>query len=70
MIVEKKETAIRRLTPEECEKLQGFEPGYTALEGASDGVRYKAVGNSMAVPVVKWIGTRIDETEVANGTVK
>jgi DNA (cytosine-5)-methyltransferase 1 len=56
-------SAVRRLTPEECEKLQGFPPGYTAVpyrgKPAADGPRYKALGNSMAVPVMRWIGERI-----------
>ena len=59
--------AIRRLLPEECEKLQGFEPGYTAIpwrgkpaDQCPDGPRYKALGNSMAVPVMRWIGRSID----------
>ena len=54
---------VRRLTPRECERLQGFPDDYTlvAYRGrpASDGPRYKALGNSMAVPVMHWIGTRI-----------
>lgn len=49
----------RRLTPLECERLQGFPDGWTAIEGASDRKRYKALGNSMAVPVMRWIGERI-----------
>lgn len=52
--------AVRRLTPTECERLQGFPDGYTNIkEKCSDGPRYKALGNSMAVPVMKWIGERI-----------
>ena len=58
--------AVRRLTPEECEKLQGFEPGHSRIswkgkpeEQCPDGPRYKACGNSMAVPVMRWIGERI-----------
>jgi DNA (cytosine-5)-methyltransferase 1 len=55
--------AVRRLTPMECERLQGFPDGYTAItfkgRPASDGPRYKAIGNSMAVPVMRWIGQRI-----------
>lgn len=51
---------VRRLTPVECERLQGFPDGYTCIEGASDTARYKALGNSMAVPVMRWIGERID----------
>lgn len=51
--------AVRRLTPRECERLQGFPDDYTAIPGAADGPRYKALGNSMAVPVMRWIGQRI-----------
>jgi site-specific DNA-cytosine methylase len=58
--------AVRRLTPTECEALQGFPRGYTAInhrgKPAADGPRYKALGNSMAVPVLRWIGRRIRET--------
>jgi len=53
--------AVRRLLPEECEALQGFPRGYTNIPGAADGWRYKALGNSMAVPVMAWIGRRIKE---------
>ena len=53
--------AVRRLTPLECERLQGFPDGYTDIPGASDSGRYKALGNSMAVPVMNWIGKRINE---------
>ena len=59
---------VRRLTPTECEKLQGFEPGYTAIpwrkkpaSECPDGPRYRALGNSWAIPVVRWIGRRIDD---------
>jgi len=52
---------VRRLTPRECERLQGFPDDYTLLPGkAPDGPRYKALGNSMAVPVMRWIGRQID----------
>ncbi len=52
---------VRRLTPRECERLQGFPDDYTLIPGkAADGPRYKALGNSMAVPVMRWIGERID----------
>jgi DNA (cytosine-5)-methyltransferase 1 len=55
--------AVRRLTPVECEKLQGFPPGWTAIsyrgKPAADGPRYRALGNSMAVPVIRWILERI-----------
>ncbi len=53
--------SIRRFTPIECERLQGFPDNYTNIpEVSNDSVRYKAIGNSMAVPVMKWIGQRID----------
>jgi DNA (cytosine-5)-methyltransferase 1 len=59
--------AVRRLTPRECERLQGFPDDYTRIDGrTADGPRYKALGNSMAVPVMRWIGERIqmvDEIE-------
>jgi site-specific DNA-cytosine methylase len=52
---------VRRLTPTECERLQGFPDGYTNIKDkCPDGPRYKALGNSWAVPVVRWIGERID----------
>jgi DNA (cytosine-5)-methyltransferase 1 len=58
--------AVRRLTPRECERLQGFPDDYTAIpwrrkaaDQCPDGPRYKALGNSMAVPVMQWIGKRI-----------
>jgi DNA (cytosine-5)-methyltransferase 1 len=58
--------AVRRLTPIECERLQGFPDGYTNIpwrgkEESPDGQRYKAMGNSMAVPVMRWLGKRIKE---------
>ena len=46
---------IRRLTPLECERLQGFPDGWTELPGASDSSRYKALGNSVAIPCVEYI---------------
>jgi DNA (cytosine-5)-methyltransferase 1 len=53
--------AVRRLTPIECERLQGFSDNYTNIkDNCPDGPRYKALGNSMAVPVMKWIGERIN----------
>jgi DNA (cytosine-5)-methyltransferase 1 len=56
--------AVRRLTPVECERLQGFPDNYTNIkENCPDGPRYKALGNSMAVPVMKWIGKRIQMVE-------
>jgi DNA (cytosine-5)-methyltransferase 1 len=57
--------SVRRLTPRECERLQGFPDDYTAIpcrgKPAADGPRYKALGNSKAVPVVRWIGRRIEK---------
>lgn len=50
---------IRRLTPLECERLQGFPDGWTDILGASDSVRYKALGNSVAIPCVEFIMSRI-----------
>lgn len=60
--------AVRRLTPRECERLQGFPDDYTLIDvrgkPAADGPRYKALGNSMAVPVMAWLGKRISEIEL------
>jgi DNA (cytosine-5)-methyltransferase 1 len=59
--------AVRRLTPRECERLQGFPDDYTLInvrgKPAADGPRYKALGNSMAVPVMRWIGERIQKVD-------
>ena len=59
--------AVRRLTPVECERLQGFPDGYTDIQlngkQTPDGGRYKALGNSMAVPVMAWIGKRIQRID-------
>jgi DNA (cytosine-5)-methyltransferase 1 len=59
--------AVRRLTPRECERLQGFPDDYTLVEyrkkPAADGPRYRALGNSMAVPVMRWIGERIQQID-------
>mgnify|MGYP003331396557 CR=1 FL=1 len=58
---------VRRLTPRECERLQGFPDDYTLIpyrgKPAADGPRYKALGNSMAVPCMVWIGRRIQMVE-------
>jgi len=61
------ENSLEHLQPEECEALQGFERGYTKIPWRNkpasecpDGPRYKALGNSWAVPCVRWIGLRID----------
>jgi len=56
-------TMVRRITPIEAERLQGFPDNYTNIPGAKDGPRYKALGNSMAVPVMRWIGERILKTQ-------
>lgn len=64
--------AVRRITPVEAERLQGFSDNYTRIpyrgkpaEACPDGPRYKALGNSMAVPVMRWIGERIQVVEEA-----
>ncbi|HEF4754629.1 DNA cytosine methyltransferase [Burkholderia multivorans] len=60
-------SAVRRLTPRECERLQGFPDDYTLInvrgKPAADGPRYKALGNSMAIPVMSWLGQRIQMVE-------
>jgi site-specific DNA-cytosine methylase len=53
--------SVRRLTPTECERLQGFPDGWT--EGQADSVRYRQLGNAVAVPVVEWIARRIVTTQ-------
>lgn len=65
--------AVRRLTPRECERLQGFNDDHTLIpwrnkpaDQCPDGPRYKALGNSMAVPCMAWIGKRIDAVEKLN----
>ena len=59
--------AVRRLTPRECERLQGFPDDWTLIsDKTADGPRYKALGNSMAVPVMRWIGKRIHNMAVDN----
>ena len=52
---------VRRLTPVECERLQGFPDGFTDVDGAKDGPRYKALGNAVSVPVIEYLGLRIKE---------
>lgn len=61
---------VRRLTPLECERLQGMPDEHTKVpyrgkpaEECPDGPRYKAIGNSMAVPVMRWIGERVQEVD-------
>jgi DNA (cytosine-5)-methyltransferase 1 len=65
-VIQQQAMQVRRLTPVECERLQGFPDGYTEIPWRKkpatecpDGPRYKALGNSMAVPVMAWIGKRI-----------
>ena len=64
---------VRRLTPMECERLQGFPDNWTNIrindKATPDGPRYKAIGNSMAVPVMRWIGERIRAREAALGAL-
>ena len=61
--------AVRRLTPVECERLQGFPDNFTLIpyrkKFAADGPRYRALGNSMAVPVLLWLGKRIQKLEAS-----
>lgn len=66
LVLAREKKYIRRLTPLECERLQGFLDNYTQIEWRGkpteqcpDSLRYKAIGNSMAVPVMRWIGERI-----------
>ena len=60
--------AVRRLTPTECERLQGFPDGWT--EGQSDSARYRQLGNAVCVPVAEWIGRRIVAYEAAHAVRK
>ena len=63
-------SAVRRLTPKECARLQGFPDDYLDItyrgKPAADGPKYKALGNSMAVPVMRWIGERIQMVDDLN----
>ena len=63
-------SAVRRLTPRECERLQGFPDGWTDVvyrgKPAADGPRYRALGNAFAVPVVRWIARRIVREDAAS----
>jgi len=69
-VIAQSSMAVRRLTPRECERLQGFPDDHTLIpwrnkpaDQCPDGPRYKALGNSMAVPCMAWIGKRIDAVE-------
>ena len=71
-LVAEKDLGVRRLTPVECERLQGFPDNFTQVDwrgkdaiDCPDSHRYKALGNSMAVPVMQWIGSRIDTVDKA-----
>jgi site-specific DNA-cytosine methylase len=55
---------VRRLTPLECERLQGFPDGWT--DGQSDSARYRMLGNAVAVPVVQWIADRLVKLDGGN----
>ena len=69
-----RDTVVRRLTPRECERLQGFPDDHTLIpykgKPATDGHRYKALGNSMAVPVMRWIGERIQQEDARSDQPK
>ena len=71
--IQQREMKVRRLTPRECERLQGFPDDWTRIqwkgkkpEECPDGHRYKAMGNSMAVPVMRWIGQQIKQVNEGN----
>ena len=71
LVLAREKKYIRRLTPLECERLQGFPDNYTQIEWRGkpaeqcpDSLRYKAIGNSMTVPVMRWIGERIKRSKV------
>ncbi len=55
--------SVRRLTPTECERLQGFPDGWTDIDNASDGPRYRTLGNAVTVPVIEYLGLRIMAVE-------
>ena len=63
-------SSVRRLTPRECERLQGFPDGWTDVvyrgKAAADGPRYRALGNAFAVPVVRWIARRMVREDAAS----
>ena len=71
--IQQRDMKVRRLTPRECERLQGFPDDWTRIqwkgkkpEECPDGHRYKAIGNSMAVPVMRWIGQQIKQVNEGN----
>ena len=71
--IQQRDMKVRRLTPRECERLQGFPDDWTRIQWKGkkpqecpDGHRYKAIGNSMAVPVMRWIGQQIKQVNEGN----
>ena len=77
LITETHQHVVRRLTPVECERLQGFPDNYTQIpfkgkeaKDCPQSHRYKALGNSMAVPVMKWIGERIQAVEIITNDIE
>lgn len=61
------ESIPRRLTPRECERLQGFPDDWTAVDGMKNGPRYRMMGNAVTVNVAEWIGRRIVESDTMKG---
>ena len=59
-------SGVRRLTPTECERLQGFPDGWT--DGQADSHRYKQMGNAVTVNVAEWIGKRINQSYLQEQT--
>jgi DNA (cytosine-5)-methyltransferase 1 len=57
---------VRRLTPMECERLQGFPDGWTDIPGTSDSARYRQMGNAVTIQVIEWIGHRIVAVEAGD----
>ena len=60
-VIDTERLTVRRLTPLECERLQGFPDGWTNIPGASDSARYRALGNSVAIPCVEFIMKSLNE---------
>ena len=58
------QNVVRRLTPIECERLQSFPDGWTAVNGQADSTRYKQLGNAVCANVAEWLGNRIVATEL------
>jgi DNA (cytosine-5)-methyltransferase 1 len=64
IVVQSQDTIVRRLTPIECERLQGYDDNWT--EGQADSARYRQLGNSVAVPCVEWIARRLIAADEAS----